>query len=111
MLTRIYFGVFDGMRIVQRGSNGSNVAIMKDVHCITTNESYEQVAVPLNTVIGNALPHIQRGDNIVMRLARQDNVSPPVVESFYILPYWYKSVPLDQWDKVLNELQKRERQP
>ncbi|MBQ8806316.1 MAG: hypothetical protein IJZ68_07685 [Bacteroidaceae bacterium] len=111
MLTRVYFGVFDGTRIIQRGDAGCNAVLLKGVRCVTTQELYDEIAVPLNAVIGKSLPQIQRGDNVVMRLVRRDNSSPPYVESFYIVPHWYQSVPAEQWDDILNDLQKRERQP
>jgi hypothetical protein len=107
MLTRIYFGTFNGTQFVQRGTGGQNSVLLKDVVCITTNETYEQVAIPLNDVIGRQLSTIQCGDRIVMRLWRPDNSVPPRVDSFYIVPHWYKIVPLDQWDAVLNELNRK----
>ena len=107
MLTRIYFGIFEETQFVQRGAGGHNTVVLSDVECITTHESYEKVAVPLNVVIGKTLPQVQKGDRIVMRLFRPDNSVPPQVDSFYIVPHWYKTVPLTQWDAILDELKRK----
>lgn len=107
MLTRIYFGVFDGTKFIQNGTAGNNVVILRDLYCVNGGEPIERAALPLNQIVSEVLPYIQVGDHVVVRLVRANMETAPRIDSFYIVPHWYKTVPLDQWDAVLNELNRK----
>lgn len=104
MLKRIYFGVFQGTKFVQMGNGGQNAVILKNVYCIDTEERLSLATIPLTPVVSRALTHIQIDDKVIFRLSRPDLDTPPKVDAFYILPHWYHTVPTDDWNSVLDEL-------